>query len=70
MRSLAVTDSNFSNQREAVKEERRLRVDNQPYASAIFEGMYASGRQYHLLSLCPFRDRLDGGPELRQDRRT
>jgi predicted Zn-dependent peptidase len=41
MRSLAVTDSTFSNQREAVKEERRLRVDNQPYAAAIFEGMYA-----------------------------
>jgi len=41
MRSLAVTDSTFSNQREAVKEERRLRVDNQPYAGAIFEGMYA-----------------------------
>ncbi|MGQ0701502.1 MAG: M16 family metallopeptidase [Gemmatimonadales bacterium] len=40
MRSLAVTDSNFINQREAVKEERRLRVDNQPYAAAIFEGMY------------------------------
>jgi predicted Zn-dependent peptidase len=41
MRSLAVTDSNFANQREAVKEERRLRVDNQPYTGAIFEGMYA-----------------------------
>jgi predicted Zn-dependent peptidase len=41
MRSLAVTDSNFANQREAVKEERRLRVDNQPYTAAIFEGMYA-----------------------------
>jgi predicted Zn-dependent peptidase len=41
MRALAVTDSNFANQREAVKEERRLRVDNQPYASSIFEGMYA-----------------------------
>ena len=41
MRSLAVTDSNFSNQREAVKEERRLRVDNQPYSSAIYEGIYA-----------------------------
>jgi zinc protease len=41
MRSLAVTDSTFANQREAVKEERRLRVDNQPYAGAIFEGMYA-----------------------------
>jgi len=41
MRSLAITDSNFTNQREAVKEERRLRVDNQPYTGAIFEGMYA-----------------------------
>jgi zinc protease len=41
MRSLAITDSNFHNQREAVKEERRLRVDNQPYTGAIFEGMYA-----------------------------
>ena len=41
MRSLAITDSNFSNQREAVKEERRLRVDNQPYSGAIFEGSYA-----------------------------
>ena len=41
MRSLAITDSNFANQREAVKEERRLRVDNQPYASSYFEGIYA-----------------------------
>jgi len=41
MRSLSVTDSNFSNQREAVKEERRLRVDNQPYTKAIFEDQYA-----------------------------
>ena len=41
MRSLAVTDTNFANQREAVKEERRLRVDNQPYGAAIFEHTYA-----------------------------
>ncbi len=41
MRSLAITDSNFANQREAVKEERRLRVDNQPYASSYYEGIYA-----------------------------
>jgi len=47
MRSLGITKENFENQREAVKEERRLRVDNQPYSGAIFEGMYAladSGR--------------------------
>jgi zinc protease len=31
MKSLAITKENVDNQREAVKEERRLRVDNQPY---------------------------------------
>jgi zinc protease len=31
MRSLAVTKENLDNQRNAVQEERRLRVDNQPY---------------------------------------
>ena len=40
MRSLAVTDTNFANQREVVKEERRMRVDNQPYGRAIFEAAY------------------------------
>jgi predicted Zn-dependent peptidase len=35
MRSLAITQENFENQRQAVKEERRLRVDNQPYAGVI-----------------------------------
>src|SRR4051794_31031756 len=42
MRSLAVNKENFENQRQAVKEERRLRVDNQPYAPAIFEDNYAA----------------------------
>ena len=31
MRTLAVTQENLDNQREAVKEEKRLRYDNQPY---------------------------------------
>lgn len=31
MRSLAITQPNLDNQRNAVQEERRLRVDNQPY---------------------------------------
>src|SRR2546421_10570959 len=39
MRSLAITDETFHNQRETVKEERRLRVDNQPYAPAFIDGM-------------------------------
>jgi zinc protease len=41
MRSLAITDSNLTNQRETVKEERRLKVDNQPYGAAFFEGPQA-----------------------------
>ena len=39
MRSLAVTQENFENQREVVKEERRLRIDNQPYVPAFVEGL-------------------------------
>ncbi|MEP6946004.1 MAG: pitrilysin family protein [Acidobacteriota bacterium] len=36
MKSLAVTQENLDNQREAVKEEKRLRYDNQPYGQ-IFD---------------------------------
>ncbi|MBI4541776.1 MAG: insulinase family protein [Gemmatimonadetes bacterium] len=39
MRSLAVTGENFENQRQAVKEERRLRVDNQPYVRPLLEAL-------------------------------
>lgn len=35
MRSLAVSQENLDNQRAVVKEERRLSVDNQPYARAM-----------------------------------
>lgn len=35
MRALAITKENFENQRATVKEERRQRVDNQPYAPAF-----------------------------------
>jgi len=34
MGRLVVSEENFENQREVVKEERRLRVDNQPYAAS------------------------------------
>ncbi|MCB9506751.1 MAG: insulinase family protein [Myxococcales bacterium] len=37
MRSLAITQENFENQREVVKEERRLRVDNVAYVPAQLE---------------------------------
>ncbi|MBL8234172.1 MAG: insulinase family protein [Bryobacterales bacterium] len=35
MRSLAITKENLDNQKEAVKQERRLNFDNQPYATAV-----------------------------------
>lgn len=35
MRSLAITKENLDNQKEAVKQERRLNFDNQPYVTAI-----------------------------------
>jgi predicted Zn-dependent peptidase len=41
MRSLAITQENFENQRETVKEERRLGVDNRPYARGFFDGITA-----------------------------
>lgn len=37
MRSLAVTAENLTNQKEAVKQERRLSFDNRPYATAIVD---------------------------------
>ncbi len=37
MRSLDLTQENLDNQRHAVQEERRLRVDNQPYGKSMLE---------------------------------
>ncbi len=39
MRSLDITKENFENQRETVKEERRLRIDNQPYTGAFLSSL-------------------------------
>ena len=39
MRSLAVTQATFENQRQTVKEERRMRVDNQPYQKAFQDAL-------------------------------
>lgn len=37
MHSLNINEENFENQRATVKEERRLRVDNQPYMRVVYE---------------------------------
>ncbi len=45
MRSLSITDSNFTNQREVVKEERRMRVDNQPYMRQVTQRGSMQGQE-------------------------
>ncbi|MCZ2074829.1 MAG: insulinase family protein [Bryobacterales bacterium] len=40
MRGLDITAENLTNQKEAVKQERRMRLDNQPYATAIVDLWY------------------------------
>ncbi|HEX6185559.1 MAG TPA: pitrilysin family protein [Pyrinomonadaceae bacterium] len=50
MRSLKVTQENLDNQREAVKEEKRLSYDNRPYSSAFLrlnELVYRNPRNAH-----------------------
>jgi zinc protease len=42
LRSLAVTAENLDNQRKTVEEERRIRVDNQPYGRAFLDALTAS----------------------------
>jgi zinc protease len=37
LRSLAITDENFENQREAVKEEKALRFENRPYVMPLLQ---------------------------------
>ena len=46
MGSLNVDDDNFKSEREVVKEERRLRIDNRPYG-LIQEDLYAAAFQVH-----------------------
>jgi predicted Zn-dependent peptidase len=49
MRALNITQDNLDNQRNAVQEERRLRVDNQPYgkSSEVLEEMAYDDFPYH-----------------------
>lgn len=50
MRSLGVTQENLDNQREAVKEEKRLRYDNQPYGEVfdlVFEMIFKNFANSH-----------------------
>ena len=46
MRSLDVSEENFSSEREVVKEERRVRVESPPYGD-LFETLYANAFDVH-----------------------
>src|SRR5260370_12246982 len=69
MRSLNVTQENLDNQREAVKEEKRLRYDNQPYVNGflrLFEMSFKNPTNAHStigslehLATPPFEDILE-----------
>jgi zinc protease len=49
MRNLEITERSFNTEREVVKEERRLRFDNQPYGTVV-EQVYA-----HAFTVHPYR---------------
>lgn len=55
MDRLRVSEANFENQREVVKEERRQRVDNQPYAEAQLTVDTVANRDYE-----PYRHTVIG----------
>jgi zinc protease len=58
MGSLNVNEANFLSEREVVKEERRLRVDNRPYGKVI-EDLYAAAftvHPYHHITLGSMAD--------------
>lgn len=46
MRNLEITEQTFNNEREVVKEERRLRFDNQPYGTVV-ETLYRNAYTVH-----------------------
>jgi len=46
MASLAITEENFRSEREVVKEERRMRIENPPYGRVI-EVLYANAFEVH-----------------------
>jgi zinc protease len=57
MRNLEITERSFDTEKEVVKEERRLRFDNQPYGTVV-EQLYA-----HAFTVHPYRHSTIGSME-------
>jgi zinc protease len=58
MQSLDVSEQNFQSEREVVKEERRLRVDNPPFGH-LFETVFASSFTTHPYHMTPIGSMAD-----------
>jgi len=70
MRSLAVTQENFENQRTTVMEERRQRIDNQPYVPSMLrinELAYSDYWPYAHSTIGDMQDLVDAPLEAVQD---
>lgn len=70
MRSLAVTQENFENQRTTVMEERRQRIDNQPYVPSMLrinELAYGDYWPYAHSTIGDMQDLIDAPLEAVQD---
>ncbi len=70
MRSLAVTQENFENQRTTVMEERRQRIDNQPYVPSMLrinELAYGSYWPYAHSTIGDMQDLIDAPLEAVQE---
>ena len=58
----ALTEKKLSNQKEVVRNERRQRMENQPYGMAwwwLFENLYPEGHPYHIMTIGKHED-IDG----------
>ncbi len=70
MRSLAITQENFENQRQTVMEERRQRIDNQPYVPSMLrinELAYGDYWPYAHSTIGDMQDLLDAPLEAVQE---
>jgi predicted Zn-dependent peptidase len=70
MRSLAITQENFENQRQTVMEERRQRIDNQPYVPSMLrinELAYGDYWPYAHSTIGDMQDLVDAPLEAVQD---
>jgi zinc protease len=60
MRSLKITEQGFGSERESAKQERQMRVENQPYGAAFLDGMTAA---FDSSTCFPYAHSVMGSPD-------